>query len=97
MASASREKIQRAALLASTTGQSFEDVKFFAFSRCTRNDGIDTPLPLFANSALIRKASSHFDFGESSRLQQHTLKLNLISDGLHQCLGRGSRRAESPT
>ncbi|KAI1796420.1 hypothetical protein LXA43DRAFT_1057726 [Ganoderma leucocontextum] len=57
VASASRDRVQRAALLASITGRSFEDVKFFAFSRRTRNGSIDTPLPLLANSALIRKAS----------------------------------------
>ncbi|KAM5532554.1 hypothetical protein V8D89_013760 [Ganoderma adspersum] len=62
VASTSRDQVQRAALLASVTGRSFEDVKFFAFSRRTRNGSVDTPLPLLANSALIRKASSHFDF-----------------------------------
>ena len=63
VASASRDQVQRAALLASLSGRSFEDVKFFAFSCCTRDGNANKPLPLLANSALLRKASSHFDFG----------------------------------
>ena len=63
VASASRDQVQRAALLASLSGRSFEDVKFFAFSCRTRDGNASKPLPLLANSALLRKASSHFDFG----------------------------------
>lgn len=69
VASTSRDQVQRAALLASVTGRPFEDVKFFAFSRRTRNGMVDAPLPLLANSALIHKASSHFDFGEVSTIR----------------------------
>ena len=65
IASLSRDQVQRTALLSSVTGASFEDVKFFAFSRRTRAGAVDSPRALFANSALIRKASSHFDFGAS--------------------------------
>ncbi|RPD78281.1 hypothetical protein L226DRAFT_567942 [Lentinus tigrinus ALCF2SS1-7] len=50
------------AMLASITNGTFEDVKFYTFSRRTRAGTIDSPLPLYANSALIRKASSHFNF-----------------------------------
>ena len=70
MSSASRDQIQRAMMLASIAGQSFEDVKFFAFSRRNRTGRIDTPLPLLANSALIRKASPHFELGKSSKPPQ---------------------------
>ena len=65
IASLSRDQVQRTALLSSVTGASFEDVKFFAFSRRTRAGAVDSPRALFANSALVRKASSHFDFGAS--------------------------------
>ena len=64
--STSLNQVHRAALLASVTGRQFEDVKFFAYSRRTRNGAVDTPLPLLANSTLIRKASAHFDYGEWS-------------------------------
>ncbi|KAI0769671.1 hypothetical protein BD413DRAFT_477311 [Trametes elegans] len=62
VASSTREDVLQAALLASASGRPFEDVKFFAFSRLTHTGDVDTPLPLFANSTLIRKASSHFDY-----------------------------------
>ena len=65
IASLSRDQVQRTVLLSSVTGASFEDVKFFAFSRRTRAGAVDSPRALFANSALVRKASSHFDFGAS--------------------------------
>ena len=54
--------MQRAALVASVSGRSFEDVKFFLFSRRARTGRVDTPLPLLANGALIRKAAPHFAF-----------------------------------
>ena len=63
--SATRTQVQRMAMLSSMSGYSFEDVKFYAFSRRTHSGSVDTPLPVFANSVLIRKASSHFDFGTS--------------------------------
>ena len=66
VASITLKEVHRAALLASVTGRQFEDVKFFAYSRRTRNGAVDTPLPLLANSTLIRKASAHFDYGELS-------------------------------
>ncbi|KAI0779797.1 hypothetical protein C8Q74DRAFT_1199511 [Fomes fomentarius] len=77
LASTPLEQVHRAALLASVTGQCFEDVKFFAFSRRTQSGSVNTPLPLFANSTMIRKASSHFDyvfaagFSESSILDMN--------------------------
>ncbi|RDX50130.1 hypothetical protein OH76DRAFT_1403001 [Lentinus brumalis] len=60
--SRSRDEVQRTALLASVVGQPFEDVKFWVFSRRTLDGAADTPLPLLANSSLIRKASLHFGF-----------------------------------
>ncbi|KAH9895071.1 hypothetical protein C8Q73DRAFT_645496 [Cubamyces lactineus] len=62
VASSSREDVLRAALLASVNGSSFEDVKFFAFSRRNREGLVDKPMPVLANSTLLRKASSHFDY-----------------------------------
>ncbi|KAI0645432.1 hypothetical protein C8Q79DRAFT_911621 [Trametes meyenii] len=57
-----REAVLRSALLASASGVPFEDVKFYAFSRRSASGLVDTPMPLLANSAHIRKASSHFDY-----------------------------------
>ena len=59
-----RVDVLRAALISSLSGQSLEDVKFFVFSRRTLTGSVDTPLPLLANSSLIRKASPHFAFRE---------------------------------
>ncbi|KAL1942533.1 hypothetical protein VTO73DRAFT_6135 [Trametes versicolor] len=59
---ATRETLFQTALLASAGGTPFEDVKFFAFSRRRKGGIIDQPLPLLANSACIRKASSHFSY-----------------------------------
>ncbi|RPD63868.1 hypothetical protein L227DRAFT_608404 [Lentinus tigrinus ALCF2SS1-6] len=60
--SPSREQLHRAVALASLSGKSCEDIKFFAFSRRTRAGTVDTPLPITTNTTLIRKASSHFDY-----------------------------------
>ncbi|KAI0661269.1 hypothetical protein C8Q70DRAFT_911337 [Cubamyces menziesii] len=62
VASSSREDVLRAALLASASGSSFEDVKFFVFSRRNREGLVDKPMAVLANSTLLRKASSHFDY-----------------------------------
>ena len=59
----SREKLVRQGLLAGLSGKPFEDVKFFAFSRRAVTGQIDRPLPILANGALIRHASSHFNDG----------------------------------
>ncbi|RDX50132.1 hypothetical protein OH76DRAFT_1455600 [Lentinus brumalis] len=58
-----REQVSQFAMLASMTRGNFEDVKFYAFSRRSRAKAgvVDTPLSLYGNSALIRKASTHFD------------------------------------
>lgn len=58
-------EIHRAAILANISGKPYDDVKFFAFSRRTRDGAVDTPLPLVANSRLVRKAAPHFDLGTS--------------------------------
>ncbi|OSD03967.1 hypothetical protein PYCCODRAFT_1433868 [Trametes coccinea BRFM310] len=62
VASTSREDVLRAALLASASGRFFEDVKFHAFSRRGRDGSVTTPLPVLANTSLLRKASSYFDY-----------------------------------
>ena len=72
LSTATREQVSQYALLTSITGGTFEDVKFFAFSRrAASGESVGTPRPLFGNSALIRKASSHFDFGTSSASRMH--------------------------
>ncbi|KAI0675034.1 hypothetical protein C8Q78DRAFT_964978 [Trametes maxima] len=62
VSSLSRKAVLRSALTASASGTPFEDINFFAFSRRSANGLVDTPMPLLANSALVRKASSHFDY-----------------------------------
>ena len=59
-------QLHRAAILASITGQPFEDVNFYAFSRRTRTrKAVSKALPLVANSRFIRNATAHFDSGTS--------------------------------
>lgn len=55
-------EVLKYALVASARGQAFEDVKFYAFSRRNHSDTVDTPLPVYANSTLVKKASPHFQF-----------------------------------
>ncbi|KAH9942345.1 uncharacterized protein BXZ73DRAFT_87961 [Epithele typhae] len=62
MASATRDQVQRAAMLASVSGRSFEDIKFWAFSRRSYTGVVDKPLPLLANSGLLHKVTDHFKF-----------------------------------
>lgn len=74
-----REQVSQLAMLASITSGTFEDVKFYTFSRRTRAGNVDRPLPLYGNSALIRKASRHFDgvlmqgFSESGVVDMNAL------------------------
>ncbi|TBU64518.1 hypothetical protein BD310DRAFT_806323 [Dichomitus squalens] len=58
--SLSPSEIHHAAILANITGRPYDDVKFFAFSRRSRNGSVDTPLSLVANSRLVLKAAPHF-------------------------------------
>ncbi|KAI1796417.1 hypothetical protein LXA43DRAFT_618515 [Ganoderma leucocontextum] len=60
----SQEKHTREVLLASLSGKPFEDLKFYAFSRRTSAGQIDQPLPILANSTLIRHTSPHFNEGK---------------------------------
>ncbi len=60
---ASREEVSQHALLTSIEGGTFEDVKFYTFSRRTQSGLADKPRALFGNSVLIRKTSSYFDYG----------------------------------
>ncbi|KAL7281254.1 hypothetical protein ACG7TL_004562 [Trametes sanguinea] len=62
VASTSRGDVLRAALLASASGRFFEDVKFYTFSRRARDGSVTTPLPVLANTSLLRKTSSYFDY-----------------------------------
>ncbi|OBZ67212.1 hypothetical protein A0H81_12855 [Grifola frondosa] len=59
--SLTRQQISQCAFNSSIVDRSFEDTKFFVFSRRSASGVIDTPRPLFANSLLMRKASSHFE------------------------------------
>ncbi|TFK94560.1 hypothetical protein K466DRAFT_290631 [Polyporus arcularius HHB13444] len=59
---ASREEVSQHALLTSIERGTFEDVKFYTFSRRTQSGLADKPRALFGNSVLIRKTSSYFDY-----------------------------------
>ncbi|CDO69305.1 hypothetical protein BN946_scf184976.g24 [Trametes cinnabarina] len=60
---ASKQEVMQYALLSSITGTtgSFEDVKFYVYSRRNASGQVNTPRALFANRALLCKTSSHFD------------------------------------
>lgn len=60
---ATREQVSQHTMRHSIATGMFEDVKFFLFSRRKRSGVVYAPRPLFANSALVCKASAHFDFG----------------------------------
>lgn len=60
---ATREQVSQHTMRHSIATGTFEDVKFFLFSRRKRSGVVYAPRPLFANSALVCKASAHFDFG----------------------------------
>ncbi|KAI0930630.1 hypothetical protein AcW1_009269 [Taiwanofungus camphoratus] len=57
---ASREDVLRAALIANITGGNFTDTRFYVFSRRTASGMVDKPIPTYANSLTLQKASSHF-------------------------------------
>ncbi|KAI0357179.1 hypothetical protein OH77DRAFT_140098 [Trametes cingulata] len=50
------------ALLLSTHGLPFENVKFYAFSRRSADGRIHRPLPVLANMSLLRNTAPHFDY-----------------------------------
>lgn len=50
------------------TGGTFIDTKFYAFSRRRSSGLIDKPLPLFANSSILRAACPYFEGREYSYL-----------------------------
>ncbi|OJT01841.1 hypothetical protein TRAPUB_7706 [Trametes pubescens] len=62
LSTATREQVTQHTMRHSITTGTFEDVKFYLFSRRKRSGVVYAPRPLFANSALICKTSSHFDF-----------------------------------
>ncbi|EIW63025.1 uncharacterized protein TRAVEDRAFT_43329 [Trametes versicolor FP-101664 SS1] len=63
LGTATREQISDYTMLQSIATGTFEDVKFYLFSRRRGGSGfVYAPRPLYANSALICKASAHFDF-----------------------------------
>lgn len=47
-------------------GGTFVDTKFYVFSRRRAAGGVDKPLPIYTNSAILRAASPYFDGCESS-------------------------------
>ena len=55
-----RKTITQAAVKLSFTAGAFIDTKFYAYSRRTASGGVDTPKPLFANSAILKASSQHF-------------------------------------
>lgn len=66
LSTATREQVSQYAMLDSMTTGTFEDVKFYLFTRrCGGSGFVYAPRALYANSALICKASAHFDFGAS--------------------------------
>ncbi|KAL1942541.1 hypothetical protein VTO73DRAFT_6143 [Trametes versicolor] len=64
---ATREQVSQHTMRHSIATGTFEDVKFFLFSRRKRSGIVYAPRPLFANSALVCKASAHFDFVFAAR------------------------------
>ncbi|KAH9942346.1 uncharacterized protein BXZ73DRAFT_97759 [Epithele typhae] len=71
--SPTRDEVQRATLLASLSGQQFEDLKFFAFSRRREGGIVDTPLPLFVSSPFIHRTTDHFKLMFSSGFSESGL------------------------
>ncbi|KAM5532551.1 hypothetical protein V8D89_013757 [Ganoderma adspersum] len=61
LSSPSRTQLLQAAMLTSFEGRTFEDVKFWVFSRRKRGGTVDQPKALVANSTLVRKATPHFN------------------------------------
>lgn len=45
----------------SVTNGSFIDTKIYAFSRQRRTGVVDEPLPVYANSEMLRASSKYFD------------------------------------
>ncbi|KAI0633353.1 hypothetical protein C8Q77DRAFT_1157567 [Trametes polyzona] len=63
---ATRAQVSQYAIPGGIRSGTFEDVKFYLFSRRNHSGLVDTTRPLYANSALLRKASPHFDIILSS-------------------------------
>ncbi|KAI0338353.1 hypothetical protein BDW22DRAFT_707512 [Trametopsis cervina] len=61
MLSLDKQMIMQRELGRSLIGGSFADVKFYAFSRRRSTGVIDKPLPVHANSALVRASSAYFE------------------------------------
>ncbi|KAI0633354.1 hypothetical protein C8Q77DRAFT_1058079 [Trametes polyzona] len=60
---ATREEVSQYAMLTSMTTGTFEDVKFYLFSRRDASSRlVHSPRPLYANRALLCKASPHLEF-----------------------------------
>lgn len=55
-----KDRLQTAFKL-SLTGGVFIDTKFYAFSRRKSSKVVDRPLPVFANSSMLRAASPYFE------------------------------------
>lgn len=96
LGTATREQISDYTMLQSIATGTFEDVKFYLFTRRRGGSGfVYAPRPLYANSALICKASAHFDFGAS--YMQHSdyfmADYKRLGHILIQCCRRGFPRA----
>ena len=63
--SADRKHITQAAVKQSLLGGEFIDTKFYAFSRRSVAGVVDTPKPVFANSAVLKVSSKYFEGCES--------------------------------
>ncbi|EIW63026.1 uncharacterized protein TRAVEDRAFT_43330 [Trametes versicolor FP-101664 SS1] len=76
---ATREQVSQHTMRHSIATGTFEDVKFFLFSRRKRSGIVYAPRPLFANSALVCKASAHFDFVFAARFVESEMSLRALS------------------
>lgn len=56
-----KKGLLQVALRKAVTGGSFIDTKFYAFSRRRSTGVVDDPLPVYANSEILRAASTYFD------------------------------------
>lgn len=61
IASLSKPQLLQLALQDSLESGPFNDTKIWAFSRRRSNGAVDRPLPLYANSAVLRANSAYFD------------------------------------
>ncbi|KAH8101857.1 hypothetical protein BXZ70DRAFT_81018 [Cristinia sonorae] len=56
-----QSNLMQTAVKMSLTSGTFIDTKLYAFSRRTSTGRVDTPVPIFANSSILRAASPYFE------------------------------------